>query len=251
MQSDDTGSTSARTLVYELNQLMSTYAKACARALQFADPTVNRSANRSRAHLSEMIDEVSIRCESMEASDRDRLERAIERAQNLLDGNRVFDENTVVVNAVSKWRGDRPDNSDVGPAWRPTNVPVRQAQSVCTANSSFDPESALSSLQKVRLRINEPEEDAFTTPPISFTPNPLSLQSSGRRPRRFCQPSRRHNEFVRRHPHRSSGSRTESDAAGAARPTSASRCPASGIDAASDDEYSSRPTKSLDSHPRR
>ena len=110
----------------------------------------------------------------MEASDRDRLERAIERAQNLIDGNRIFDEDVVMVNNVPTWRGDRQDNSEVGPAFRPANVPLRYAQSLCTANSSFCPDSAANSFRRLHATREESHENPLPPNPL-FPPTVMDV----------------------------------------------------------------------------
>ena len=139
---------SARTLVYEINQSIRTLTQAFSRAHQFQNEAVTRNANRCRRSLVELLEEVSVkRNEMLPGSDRERLDRTITRADNILVVNPEISLAQVFLGRTAIGQG----GSDPGRGSlisRPIPAgPNRLARSVCSAGSSFDPNQTLRAFQ--------------------------------------------------------------------------------------------------------
>ena len=160
----------ARTMVYELNQAMKNYCNTYSRAQQFKNESVYLSANRYRHCLAAMVTEMSEKRDNFEGPERDRLGRAIERAQNVLDANSIFPVARLAFERLERGEGGSEAVDRVA-------TPVahqRVAHSVCSPPSSFRPSEVLRQLSRVRDNSPENSYKSFSghnTPSPSVAPS--------------------------------------------------------------------------------
>ena len=152
--------TTMRTMVYELNTMIKTVLQATGRATQFATEGVYRHANRLLKEFKELVDEVRNQGAEMEPGvERDRVDRAIERAERVLAAHPPYSVTQIFL-AHPRGDGgsdpgfgstvDRPEH--YGPPFiAPPFLPApRLTQSVGSADSSFDQNRVVGELRNAQ-----------------------------------------------------------------------------------------------------